>query len=141
MGQGVCAMIVTMEAITKTQGQRVILDQVDLNVPPNSICGIFGPNGAGKTSLLRVLTGIWRPSSGRLSLFGQPWREQALRHVGIVWDKTVFHESWLGLHMFRSYSVLYHGTPTKGEAMFSHLGLQGSEFVAIQHYSLGCGGA
>ncbi len=130
-------MVVNLEQISKRQNRQVILQNIELAIPPNSICGLFGPNGAGKTSLLRVLTGIWRPSSGRLSLFDEPWHVTALQRIGIVWDRPVFHETWTGLTMLQVYSKLYHGTAQKGERLFPRLGLQGSEAIAIRHYSLG----
>src|SRR5581483_5194632 len=43
---------------------------VSLNVAPRSITGLIGPNGAGKTTLFDCVSGLVRPSSGRIELFG-----------------------------------------------------------------------
>lgn len=117
-------MVVNMEQISKRQNRQVILQNIELAIPPNSICGVFGPNGAGKTSLLRVLTGIWRSSSGRLSLFNGPWHVTALQRIGIVWNRALFHETWTELTMLQLYSHLYHGTAQKGERFFPRLELK-----------------
>lgn len=129
-------MVIGIEHLTKRRGLHTILDDITLSVPTNTICGIFGPNGAGKTSLLRILTGTWRASSGHLSLF-EPWNPAAMRHVGIVWDRPIVHENWTGPALLRRYAQLYHGQPRKGDFLFARLGLLGSESASIRHYSLG----
>ncbi|HBQ94639.1 MAG: hypothetical protein C7B43_21335 [Sulfobacillus benefaciens] len=120
-------MVINAEQLEKTQNHRLILQDVTLPVPPNSICGIFGPHGAGKARLVRILTGIWRPSAGHLSLFGKPWTVEALKRGGVVWDRALGHESWPGLTMMSVYSRLYHGTTQQDEALFSRLGLCGQQ--------------
>src|SRR5437773_1300249 len=52
-------------------GQEVLRD-VNLEVAKGEILGIVGPNGGGKTSLLRLILGLDRPSSGEIELFGEP---------------------------------------------------------------------
>lgn len=47
-----------------------VLDRIDLRVEEGSFLGVIGPNGAGKSSLLRVLTGLVRPTYGRVLLEG-----------------------------------------------------------------------
>ncbi len=51
-------------------GERTILDGVSLSVAPGEIVGILGPNGSGKTSLMRCITGLWRPDHGSVRLDG-----------------------------------------------------------------------
>src|SRR5207249_12193701 len=52
-------------------GQEVLRD-VNLEVAKGEILGIVGPNGGGKTSLLRLILGLERTSSGEVELFGEP---------------------------------------------------------------------
>jgi len=52
-------------------GGASILRGIDLAVPPGEFLGIIGPNGAGKTTLLNLLSGLLRPSAGRLQLAGR----------------------------------------------------------------------
>lgn len=53
-------------------GGATILDSVDLDVPQGSIVGVIGPNGAGKTTLFNVISGLIAPTSGTVSLHGDP---------------------------------------------------------------------
>ena len=50
-------------------GVKALID-VDLTIPPHTVAGLVGPNGAGKTTLLGVMSGLTRPSSGRVLVGG-----------------------------------------------------------------------
>jgi branched-chain amino acid transport system ATP-binding protein len=52
-------------------GGAVILEGVDLEVRPGEFMTIIGPNGAGKTTLFNLISGLHRPTSGRIELFGR----------------------------------------------------------------------
>lgn len=61
-----------IEHLTKIYDQRLIaVNDMNLDVPQDSVFGLLGPNGAGKTTLLRLLLGLQRPSAGRAEIFGQ----------------------------------------------------------------------
>src|SRR5690348_10824195 len=46
--------------------EKKLIDDISLEFHPGFIYGIIGPNGSGKTTLLKVLTGIWKASSGNV---------------------------------------------------------------------------
>jgi len=52
-------------------GGATILKDVGLDVAPGSLVGVIGPNGAGKTTLFNVISGIARPTSGRILMNGE----------------------------------------------------------------------
>jgi ATPase subunit of ABC transporter with duplicated ATPase domains len=52
--------------ISKSYGAEVVLEDVDLVVPPRARIGLVGPNGAGKSTLLRLLAGLEEPEAGRI---------------------------------------------------------------------------
>ncbi|MDQ2650338.1 MAG: ATP-binding cassette domain-containing protein [Actinomycetota bacterium] len=64
--------VLRAEAISQRFGDRVVLDGVDLEVPPGRIVGLLGPNGAGKTTLMRILFGVLRPEAGTIRWDGEP---------------------------------------------------------------------
>ncbi len=78
-----------MQAIRKTFGSVIALNNVSLTVAPNEIHGLLGGNGAGKTTLMNVLYGLYKPDGGDISLNGQPLTihapRDALQHgIGMV---------------------------------------------------------
>lgn len=65
------APILVGRAVTRRFGGLVAVNAVDLDVNEGEIFGLIGPNGAGKTTLFRLLSGVYRPSSGTIQLRGQ----------------------------------------------------------------------
>ncbi len=63
--------VLEARGVTVRFGGVVAVDQVDIDLRPGVICGIMGPNGAGKTTLFDVLSGVRRPTSGRVVLDGR----------------------------------------------------------------------
>ncbi|CAM3375772.1 ABC transporter ATP-binding protein [Paracoccus nototheniae] len=64
-------MSIAAENLAWGVGRKTILNDVSLTVQPGTILGLLGPNGSGKSSLLRLLAGLVRPVSGRVTLDGQ----------------------------------------------------------------------
>ena len=46
-------LVIELKGVSKAYGERLLIDRLDLSIPPGSILGVIGPNGAGKTTLLR----------------------------------------------------------------------------------------
>jgi energy-dependent translational throttle protein EttA len=60
--------VVTFENVTKSYGDRLLIDDLSFTLPPGAIVGIIGPNGAGKSTLFRMLTGKETPDSGTIKI-------------------------------------------------------------------------
>ena len=90
--------LVRAEAISKSistkAGEIDILEAITFTVPANSLFAINGPSGSGKSTLLNILTGIDRPTAGRILFAGQELRKMSEnnlarwrgKHVGIVFQ-------------------------------------------------------
>jgi ATP-binding cassette ChvD family protein len=59
-------LVIEAKGVSKSFGDRMLIDGLDFKIPPNAIVGIIGPNGAGKTTLFRMIVGQDKPDAGTL---------------------------------------------------------------------------
>ena len=64
------ADLLRAEQVRKEFGGLVAVDDVDFSVPRGSIVSLIGPNGAGKTTFFNMLTGVYKPTAGRIAFDG-----------------------------------------------------------------------
>jgi ABC-2 type transport system ATP-binding protein len=90
---------IVVEAISKSYGSNIALDDVSLDVPKGAVLALLGPNGAGKTTLVRVLTTLVRPDTGRALVAGHDVSAEpaAVRQsIGLVGQHTAVDEYLTG---------------------------------------------
>ena len=62
------------ENLSKRYGRRTVLDRVNVSIAPGEFVAIMGPSGSGKTTLLNLLSGLDKPTSGRVNAPGRKQR-------------------------------------------------------------------
>ena len=87
---------IDVHGVTKTFGDRVVVDAIDMQVRRGEIYGFLGPNGSGKTTFLRMLCGLLTPDAGegtlpRASTSARESRE-IKRQVGYMTQRFSFYE-------------------------------------------------
>lgn len=99
--------------VGQTFGKRNVLNRINLDIEPGHISAILGPNGAGKTTLLRIMALLAKPSSGKLTIFGEnvTWNQSQLvrlrRQMSMVsqsaymFEGDVFNNVAYGLQLRR----------------------------------------
>jgi ATP-binding cassette ChvD family protein len=60
--------VIEAKGLTKAYGDRLLIEDLEFNLPPGGIVGVIGPNGAGKTTLFRMITGQEKPDKGTLKI-------------------------------------------------------------------------
>ena len=111
-------MIETQE-LTKSFGEKVAVDALDLRVEPGMIFGFLGQNGAGKTTTVKILTGLMRPDGGRalvagLDVLAQP--EEVKRRLGYVPESGALYENLTPVEYLEMVAALHHLDPSAAGA-------------------------
>src|SRR5678809_234557 len=63
--------VVEANQLTKKFGAEVAVDALTMEVPHGTIFGFIGPSGCGKTTTVRLLTGVYTPTSGQVTVLGK----------------------------------------------------------------------
>jgi len=95
--------VIRVNAVSRWFGSVVAVSDVTFDVMPG-ITGLLGPNGAGKTTLLRMMTGLAATSSGTVTVFGEPVRDNPPlnRRLGVMSE----HETVYGFMKGREFVTM-----------------------------------
>lgn len=90
-GERLGDQVITFSEVSKSFGDRLLIDQLSFSVPPGAIVGIIGPNGAGKSTLFKMIQGREKPDAGSIEI-GQTVKIAAVdqSREGLEDSKTVF---------------------------------------------------
>lgn len=88
-------LAIDVHGMTKRFGERIAVNQMDLQVRTGEVCGFLGPNGSGKTTFIRMLCGLLRPDAGHGTCLGHDVitdSEAIKRQVGYMTQRFSFYE-------------------------------------------------
>src|SRR3954464_1580943 len=102
--------MISIRQLVKQYGTFTAVDGVNLDVQPGEIHGFLGPNGAGKTTTLRMIAGLLKPTSGRISVNGHDVEtdgEAAKASLGYIPDRPFIYEKLTAGEFLRFHGGLY----------------------------------
>jgi ABC-2 type transport system ATP-binding protein len=102
--------MIRLDGLTKRYGAFTAVHPLDLEVPAGQLFGFLGPNGAGKTTTIRMLTGVLRPSGGRVLIGGHDVArepERAKRLLGYIPDRPFLYEKLTGSEFLKFVAGLW----------------------------------
>ncbi len=102
--------MIEIEGLVKTYGAHTAVAGLDLTVKPGEIFGFLGPNGAGKTTTVKCITGLLKPTRGRIRVAGFDTATQTLeakRAMGLVPDEPFVYPKLTGTEYLRFVGELY----------------------------------
>ncbi len=101
--------MIQVKNITKRFGDFTALDDLSLTVPAGSVYGLVGPNGSGKSTIIRHITGIYRPDGGEILVDGQPVYENpdVKSRIAYIPDDVFYFNNASMLDMAKFYAGLY----------------------------------
>ena len=98
----------SFKSLFRPKTERVVaVDDISFEVPKGEILGFIGPNGAGKSTVIKMLTGILTPTSGRCTINGKNptvSRKSYVKEIGVVFGQRT--QLWWDLPLRETYGVL-----------------------------------
>ncbi len=103
---------IQVRQLSKSYGEKPVLQQLDFQLMPGEIIAILGANGAGKTTFLQTLLGMVAPDQGDITLFGQPVsalkQQMALRgNIGVMLQQASLPANLTGREHLQLFSAYY----------------------------------
>lgn len=94
--------VIRVEGLKKSFQNNLVIKGVDFALEQNKCIALLGPNGAGKTTILRMLSGLMKPSSGEITFTGISKGEDIRKFIGYLPQHPVFYE-WMTGQEFLQY--------------------------------------
>jgi ABC-2 type transport system ATP-binding protein len=102
--------VIEIQGLVKRFGEHTAVGGLDLKVEPGEIFGFLGPNGAGKTTTVKMITGLLKPTAGRITVAGYDVALstiEAKRSMGLVPDEPFVYPKLTGIEYLRFVGELY----------------------------------
>ena len=127
--------------LSKTIDGKQLVTDVNIHVKKGEVYGFLGPNGAGKTTVMKMLTNLWKPTSGTVALFGKVLEKtsyEVLKRMGSIIEFPTFYDHMSGKDNLQLHCE-YMGYYNKGsvEEALGMLGLSDAADKPAGSYSLG----
>ena len=100
-------VLLSVDNVHKAFGDIVALKNVSFNINSGEVVGLVGSNGAGKTTLLRLMSGVYRPSSGNVRLYDGTEIHKMRDYLGVVPESTGLYSRLTAWENIRYHSRLY----------------------------------
>ena len=130
---------IVMENVTKRYGRTVAVGDLSLHIRRGEVMGLLGPNGAGKSTTIGMLSGLIRPSSGRITVFGLDLarnRVDIARRMGVLVERPAFPE-YLSVRRVLKLHALLSGASLSVESVLVRTGLVHAARKHVSTLSLG----
>lgn len=102
--------MVKLKNLTKSFGEKIVVDNLSLEIPEGKIFGFLGPNGAGKTTTIKMISGIEKPNSGTILINGVDIQSDPLAaksQIAYVSDEPIFYEHMTGIQYLNFISNIF----------------------------------
>ncbi len=135
-----------MKAIIKTTnldfsfGKQKVINQLCLEVPPNSIYGFLGHNGAGKSTTIKLLLGLLHSDNSNIQLFGKDLknhRNEILNKVGCLIEAPTIYRNLTAKENLLYLNKIYKQKPSRIEEVLKIIGLWEHRNKKAKHFSTG----
>lgn len=131
---------ITAENISHSFSEKQILDKITFQVKKGEIFGLLGPSGAGKTTLIKILTGQLKQSSGYAEILGRDTKKltsKEHRQIGTMMDNFGLYERLSVYNNLSFYADIYHVSRNIISDILKEIGLYETRNTAVSKLSKG----
>ena len=121
-------------------GQKNVLENINLEIGKGEILGLLGPSGAGKTTLIKILTGQLKPSSGAAFVFGKDSKELSgadYCRIGMMMDNFGLYERMNCYDNLLFFAKIYGVPKNRIDEVLKRVGLQDAKKTLASNLSKG----
>lgn len=136
--------MITLENVTKVFGENIAVNNLSLSISKGECFAFLGPNGAGKTTTIKLITGLLKPSRGRICIDGYDISKDyivAKRKIGYIPDVPYLYDKLTG-YEFLDFIARLFGIPVgsikeKIKDMLKTFDIDRYKYELIENYSHG----
>ncbi|MCQ4450201.1 MAG: ATP-binding cassette domain-containing protein [Sulfolobales archaeon] len=133
---------ILLENVTKKFGDFTAVDGLSFHVDEGEIFGLLGPNGAGKTTTIKMITGLLRPTSGRIEVLGMDVTKETMRvkeRLGWVSSEVILDDDLTAMQNLWIQAKLYgvKNWRERAENLLRFFGLEGFKDSKVKGFSTG----
>lgn len=133
--------VLVCKGLSKVFGERYAVKNVNFDVLEGEIFGLIGQNGAGKTTIIRMITGLAKPTEGEVYICGVSVQKnfpKAIRNVGGIIENPEMYGYMSGMDNLKYYASLYGNIKqSKIEEIVKLVGMERRIYDKVSTYSLG----
>lgn len=129
-------LAVRIAKIAKSYGPTVALDSVSIDLRPGEVHALLGENGAGKSTLVKILSGVVKPDSGSMSIFGKPYTPHGIVDARAQGVATAFQELSLLPNLSIAENLMLPKMPRGMLGLASHRAAMACAGKTLQDYGL-----
>ena len=132
-----------MKAILKTNNlckdfkKQKAVNNVSITVRENSIYGLLGPNGAGKSTTLKMITGMLRPTNGKVLFNGHDWTRKDLEQIGALIETPPLYDNLSAAENLEVRAKLLNIPKTRIDKVLKMVDLQNTGRKKAGQFSMG----
>jgi ABC-2 type transport system ATP-binding protein len=127
--------------LTKTYGPKTAVNDITFTVRPGIVTGFLGPNGAGKSTTMRMIVGLDRPTTGRVTVNGRAYASHTspLHEVGALLDAKAVHTGRSAENHLLALAATHHIPQRRVREVIELTGLESVARKRVGGFSLGMG--
>ena len=133
-------IVLEVRGITKIYGTRTAVNNASFDIKAGEIYGLIGKNGAGKTTIIKIITGLCKATSGEVYICNEDVQSsvKALRYVGAIIENPELYGYMSGMDNLKYFAGLYKNiSKNKIDEIVSLVGMDNRINDKVKTYSLG----